>query len=463
MSETDRTPKDEQNKDTPTPKPENIKLTEEQNKQLEYFTAAPLRSADRLMKQLYTDDHFYETATYAWVGEQDAKKLFLYGVCKEVIKTCTGLMNDREFLQDVPHQKNMERMGKIITGSITDAQTYRIRKMVELLGLLILFDRNTKRDEEYRVFLSAENMDLALSRQEDFRELYEGRVISNTQHSIDDFAKRIQGDMQTLGVSELWFLDSGKLKRQKPSVFKSKKALYLSALLVANADERLALGISYGRGYSRTSQSVHPLIGSHDYGAEENSAERIVSNFSYLSIISMHIMHIAYRLAGVDDPEGLAKVMGENFEKSAASQAIAGLKKELEVGDLVLTAWSDLAEVIDVHTSKYGYKAYKIKYLSRPPLPEFPEDWIEAQSIMARLMTKGWVRSFFEKNTSLERMPKEVAEIWPEVMKQPDEVLMKSAVSFFVDMHKIGVLIPMLIESGFLKPAEVPSFFDKQP
>ena len=66
-------------------------------------------------------------------------------------------------------------------------------------------------------------------------------------------------------------------------------------------------------------------------------------------------------------------------------------------------------------------------------------------------MTKGWVRSFFEKNTSLERMPKEVAEIWPEVMKQSDEELMKSAKGFFVDMHKIGVLIPMLLESGFLK------------
>ena len=432
--------------------PVGIKLTDEQNKKLEYFITAPLRSADRLMKQLYSDDHFYETATYAWVGAEDAKKLFLYGVCKEVMKTCVGLMNDKEFLQEVPDEKEPDRMGKIVTGSITDAQTYRIRKMIELLSLLILFDRNTTKDEEYRVFLSAENMDLALSRQEDFRHLYEKRTISNTQHSIDDFAGRIQRDMQELGVAELWFLDNDKLKKkQKPSVFKGKKAIYLGALLVANADERLMLGISYGRGYSRTSQSVHPLIGSHDYGKEDNNTKHIVSNLSYLSLICMHIMHLAYKLAGVDDPEGMAKIMGANFEKSEASQAIASLKKDFEVGDLVLTVWADIVEVLEAHTSQYGYKAYKIKYLLRPPLPEFPEDWIEAQSIMARLMTKGWVRSFFEKNTSLERMPKEVAEIWPEVMKQSDEELMKSAKGFFVDMHKIGVLIPMLLESGFLK------------
>ncbi len=437
-------------------KPASIKITDEQNKKLDFFITAPLRSADRLMKQLYTDDHFYETATYAWVGENDAKKLFLYGVCKEVIKSCIGLTNDKEFLQEVPDHKakGLDRMEKIITGGITDAQTYRIRKMVELLSVLILFDRNTKRDEEYRVFLSAENLDLALARQEDFRELYEGRLISNTQHSIDDFAKRIQDDLKTLDVQELWFLHKDKLKKLKPSVFESKKKLFLAALLVASTDERLALGISYGRGYSRTSQSVHPLLGSHDYGKDDNDTKHIITNFSYLSIICMHIMHLAYKLAGVDDPGGITKMMGENFEKSEASKNIAQFKKEFEVGDLVLTAWTDLAEIVEEHTSKYGYKAYKIKYLLSPPLSEFPEDWVESSNILARLMTKGWARSFLEKNSSVDKMPQEVKDIWPEVMKQSDEDLMKSVMHFFVDMHRHGILIPMLMESGFLKKRE---------
>jgi len=50
-------------------KPASIKITDEQNKRLDFFITALLRSADRLMKQLYTEDHFYETVTYAWVGE----------------------------------------------------------------------------------------------------------------------------------------------------------------------------------------------------------------------------------------------------------------------------------------------------------------------------------------------------------------------------------------------------------
>ncbi len=432
-------------------KPVNIKLSPEQEKRLDFFITAPLRSADRLMKHLFKDDHFYESTTYAWVNQSDAKKLFLYGVSKEVLKISVGLMNDKEFLQEVPNDKDPDRMNKIIMGSIIDAQTYRIRKMVELLSFLILFDRNTKRDEEYRIFLSAENLDLTLTQQEDFRELYESRTISNTQHSIDDFARRIQDDLKALDVTELWFLDIKKLQRQKPSVFKSKKSMFLAALLVANPDERLALGISYGRGYSRTSQSVHPLIGSHDYSLLKINIQHIFTNFSYLSIICMHIMNLAYKLAGIEDPEGLSKVLGENFEKSEAINSISVFKKEFEIGDLVLTAWMDLAEIIEGHVSKYGYKAYKIKYLSRPPLTDFPEDWLEAQSVTARLLTKSLVREFFEKNTSLEKMSPEMQEIWPDVMNQSDDALMESAKSFFVDMHRIDALIPMLLESGFLK------------
>src|SRR3990172_9962584 len=155
------------------------KFTKEQKEQIDYFFRAPLDSADRLMKNFYTDDSFYKTAAYAWVGEKDAKKLFLYGVCKEVKKVCVGLLNDTEVLKEEPSKDERTPLAKIIFGSLADVQTYRIRKMVELLSLLILFEKNTKRDEEFRIFLNAENMDLALSKQEDFREIFDKRIISN--------------------------------------------------------------------------------------------------------------------------------------------------------------------------------------------------------------------------------------------------------------------------------------------
>jgi hypothetical protein len=426
-------------------------MSTDEEQRLDFFITTPLRSAKKLMDQLYADDSFYQTTQYAWVGEDDAKKIFLYGVCKEVMKMCTGLIADKELLSDIPDTKEPDQTHKIVMGSIIDVQSYRTRKLIELLSLLILFDRNTKNNEEYRIFLSAENLDLSLSQLEDFRGMHEGLIISNTKHSVDDFAGRIKNDLDKLSLSEIWFLDINKLNKLKPSVFKSKKSLYLDSLLVANADESLMLGVSYGRGYSKNSRSVHPTIGSHDYGVRENDYRHVTGNFSHLSMLGMHLMNLAYKLAGISDEEGLSQIMGDNFEKSEASKTIANLEKKIEINALVLTQWGDLAEILDSHTSKYGYTAYRIKYLSRPPIPEFPEDWIEAASITTSLVSKNTVRAFYEKNVNPEKVPEIVADIWPDVMAQSDDKLLESAKATFVQLHEIKALIPMLLESGFLK------------
>lgn len=427
------------------------RVVSEEEQRLDYFVYAPMRSANRLMDALYHDDSFYESATYAWVRPEDAKKLFLYGVCKEVTKTCVDLMEDKEHLQDTPDAKNPERLAKLVIGAITDAQTYRIRKMVELLSILILFDRTATRDEEYRVFLNAESLDLELARLEDFRELYGGRIIANTRHSVDGFADRIRQDLEALGVSSLWFINPGNLKKKRPSVFASKRTLYLQALLAASPDERIALGISYGRGYSRASQSVHPLIGSHDYGREDNDPRHMRVNFTYLGIITMHIIRLAHKLAGIDDPDGIDKIVGANFEKSEASKAIRSFQKEFEVGDIVLTAWTDIVEVLETHTSKYGYRAYRVKFISRAHIPEIPEDWLESQGILLRLMPKSAIRDVCEKAMASEKYSKDDLDSMAEVLKLPDEKLIEYAGKTFLEMHRAGVLIPLLVRQGYLK------------
>lgn len=436
-----------------TTTPEVTKISDEDNKRLDYFLGAPLRSANSLLNKLYPDDHFYQTATYAWVGADDAKKLFLYGVCHEVVKACISMMGDKEILQERPNKKVKGVLEKMIYGSIIDTQTQRIRKMIELLSLLILFEKNTLRDEEYRIYLSAENLDMKLSRQKEFKDFYEGEMVSNTQSSIKTFTDRIFEDLSQIGKTNIWFLDSSKVKSQQPSVFVSKRKIYLDALLVANDDEKLILGISYSRSYSRFSMSIHPLLGSHNYGEEENNYEHVMGNVSFLSLLCMHVMHTAYKITGIDDPEGIDKIMGPNFEKSDASKGMAAMKKSYESGDLILTAYGDLAEVVDKKTSRFGYVAYKVKYLSDAPLPEYVEDWLESAQITGALLRKGLIRAFYEKNTSAVKDEKLKA-MMSVVLQQPDEKLLEYGKSTFLDLHKHGVLIPMLIKSGFLKVGE---------
>lgn len=425
-------------------------ISEDQKKKFDTFISFPFTSAKELMGKLYSSDNFYETATYAWVGEKDAKKLFLYGVCKEVSKTCVSLINGTEFLQQIPKVKQKEPMEKMIFGSIIDEQSYRIRKMIELLALLILFDKKTKRDEEYRIYLNAENLDISISRQKEFKEFYEGEKISNVQRSLDDFSKRVSDDLSAIGEKELWFLDMNRFQSQKPSVFKSKRAIYLEALLLANDDERLSMGISYHKTYSRLSISAHPFLGSRDYGEEENDYKTVKSNFGYLSIISMHIMRLAYKIAGLKDPRGMEKIMGENLEKSEASKAMKEMKKNYYPGDIVLTRHQDLAEILEMKESKFGYEAYKIKFLSRSPIPEIPEDWREAGDILTKLVGRDTVRTLYEKSFA-KTEDKIIKDITPKILEQSDEWLLKSAKAMYLDLHNNKILIPMLLESGHLK------------
>jgi hypothetical protein len=274
---------------------------------------------------------------------------------------------------------------------------------------------------------------LRLGEQQDFRDLHDSKSISNTQYSLDAFLKDIERDFQTLGVTDIWFLDGNKLKRQSPSVFRSKKALYLQALEVATPEERLALGVSYGKGYSRTSQAVHPMVGSHDYGAPESRPKQIKTNIAFLSIVAMHVMHLAHELAGIEDPHGIATVLGRDFEGSEAATALAALKKDFRIGDVVLTAWNELAEVVEAHTSKFGDTAYRIRFLTQPPLPEYPEDWLPSRSITARLVGPDTVRRIFETSLNSGRLKEELAEINPEILARPDSELLELVKPVLVD------------------------------
>lgn len=428
------------------------KMDKELAKQLDFFITSPLRSANKLATKLYKDDKFYQQTKYAWVGANDAKKLFLYGVCKEVIKIIVELTQNKDTFSKVPVDEEKDFLGNVITGSFLDSQSLRLRKAIELLSLLILFSKNTTRDEEHRIYLSAENLDLEISRQNEFYDFF-GEIISNTQHGIDDFSKRVSNDLTLLSKTELWFLDMVKFNAKKPSVFKSKRSIYLSALEVADEDQRVMMGISYRKTYSRLSMVAHPILGSHDYGDEESDWRQVIQNIPTISLVCMHIMKIAYSLAGEDDPGGIDKILGPNNEKSEASKFIAKMKSEFEIGDVVLTSWLDLVEITDKRVSKYGYKAYKVKFISKPPLPQFPEDWLEAQYILTILIRKAGIKQFMQKSFDMTNNP-ELKELAPKIISQSDEWLMENVKKTFLDLHNHKILVPMLIRNGHLKPKE---------
>ena len=426
-------------------------LSAKQWRMLDFLLVNPMKSANRLMSVLYSDDSFYESATYAHVKPEDAKKIFLYGVCKEVLKTSMELIQIEDFLRgDLSSDHEKIIIDKIIFSSINDNLALKLRKMIELLSLILLFHKNKSKEKEYRIYLNSENLEFFLSQQKDFNDFYSKEKISNTQFSINMYKKRIDDDLKDLNVSDLWFLKTNNLNKLRYPLLKTKKQLFKSALLAASDEEKLALGISYEKSYSSLSRSIHAIINSHNYRIEENNYKTVMKHYTHISLASMHIMNFAFKIAGLADPKGIESIMGSNFEKSDASNILDRYRKQYQVDDIVLTVWSDLVEIVDKSVSEYGYTAYKVKYISKPPLPDFNVDWLESRYVLIGLIKKSEIRTFY-KSAGISENSNITEEDIQKILEAPDEELLDTAKTALLEFHKLGILIPLLKQSGFLK------------
>jgi hypothetical protein len=70
----------------------------------------------------------------------------------------------------------------------------------------------------------------------------------------------------------------------------------------------------------------------------------------------------------VENNEGPGLIRQEQLHGSAA------------VGDIVM-AYDRLAQVLEIAEGSTGYRSYRVRYLSRPPLTEISEDWHIAQHV----------------------------------------------------------------------------------
>ncbi len=57
-----------------------------------------------------------------------------------------------------------------------------------------------------------------------------------------------------------------------------------------------------------------------------------------------------------------------------------GLSGRAELGNIVMAS-GYLAQILEIAEGPLGYQSYRVRYLSRAPLPEIPEDWHRAQEV----------------------------------------------------------------------------------
>lgn len=412
----------------------------------DFFILALVRQSDRLLKRIYPDDTFFLQARYAHVSPEDARKLFLYGYTRHILKAGVFIMEQQDFLLEKIKNKDVDTLGRAVIETIVDSQNALARKLIEMLVNLINFS-STNNGELFRIFRNTENLERFLGRQKDSKYFF-GFESNNTQHSIKTFSERIRSDLGTITESP-WFLKNKWDQLDQPPVFTSILARYKRALTIATDEEKIAMGASYFSFFSDLSGSVHPEVGARD--EKHYSHDSIRGNITFISMLALHCISRINALLDIDDPEDLRKVLkdGKSWGPSLVKQ---NLKREFQIGDIVL-AGNDLAEIVETKTSIYAYTSYKVRLISRPPLPEFPEDWLKGSMVIG-VMPKNQVRPYLLKYKDDPNAPAALREANELMAKETDEVLHDLAKRSLLEMFNRGVLIKMLLLSGQIKMRE---------
>lgn len=421
------------------------------DKQMYSSIALPHRQASQFQEKIFPDDNFYRSAKYASVSLESAKKIFLYGCARQIIKASVLLLENSEHLLGPPKKEDENTLTRAISESIIDAQNLIIRKHIELLANLINFS-SLNIDESYRIFLNAENLEFFLGKKADFKDFYESESL-NTACSIKMFADRIREDIKKIPKNELWFLKpdwEDCLKTVRLPLFKSVRQRYMLALQGASDEEKIFLGVSYDL-FSNISVSAHASIGSRaqDHYYKFSS---IRGNMEVISILGLLIVHRLNNLMGFNDPSDMIEKLRQEGG-SNASTLLQKNKKIFSAGDIVLLAGVGLAEIVESKSSKYGYASCKVRFLSKPPLPNIPEDWLPSAYVIS-ILPKIRIREFMFASKINQDFPKEIQYALEQMKKEPDEKLVKYAGAALANMHKHGILIPALIKSGYLTRAE---------
>lgn len=403
---------------------------------LDFFLDLLFKLPSNLRKGLAIDDDGFQRV--AGPAHSDCRAYYFYGVCDEIIQAGTAALHWRELLEGPELTKPTTMEDRAITrpvlDRVEDEQNLWQRKLVEHLVNAICFSQYNQQPY-YRAFLAAEELEKYLSIKDDFREFFscDNKNIQELISHCIDIIERIQKENK---ISQLPFLSQPISRNSLPRpgrVFHSIRKRYKQAIKLSNSEEKLVLRFSYGLGFSSLSSSVHGAT----LGEPKPWDPRLIeAGMTQVGLIAMNLILRAHQLCGVT-PVGLNQQLSRVFPKGSIAPQLIGaiMKRELKPGDIVL-ANGDLAEVLSMSTSEYGYTSFKVRYLGQPPIPKIVEDEFPARYIKL-IIAKENIRSYLEKGLSRASQGKAA---WDDIKHLPDEKFHVAMKKTFLELDRRGLL-----------------------
>jgi len=198
-----------------------------------------------------------------------------------------------------------------------------------------------------------------------------------------------------------------KAERAGLGAFSSQRSRLQYALSHATPTERVALGVSYQRLYSRLSRRVHFSIADHDDQDEPDAAsghgdgEVSVDGLRWGTVVVGRLGGLCLarlqQLTGLDGGAvcRLHRDARDNQPDDPHQDMLAAIiAGSVRVGDFAMVG-ERLAEVRDRQVNELGYARYLVSYISERPRPEIGEEWrpaTEVHTLWAREKIEGWLR-----------------------------------------------------------------------
>lgn len=406
----------------------------------------PLQISGHLLRNLpIKEESLRFIASYS---HADAKSYYLYAVVSEVLSSCMSCMRVASWVEDSEEEivfgyPKMNAGNETISGSrvshllhesVIDEFEVRFRKLQEYLCNLICFS-GTNDQGYFQLFFAAEALSDIKYANQDIAEFF-GNPIENFDSQLTDLLNRCKALIKELDKDKFWFLKPGinfdsKLEQ---NIMSSYRQRYKKALSIATDGEKIVLGPTYKVGYGGSSKSAHALIDEH---FKDYSFEDVKHAIHKVPVICLNILFRVFKLTNIECPKNFKEMLECASSGKGATEGIENVtRRNLDIGDLVTTDLSDVAEVLKVHMSSYGYKSYRVHYLINPKIKEISEEWLPPRYIGPCLLKKQNVRELFIQKVAPLIGNKSVD--W--VSKQTDEVLYGHAKTTILSMAKDGHL-----------------------
>ncbi len=316
------------------------------------------------------------------------RRHYIYSILDEVEQVAFALKLSHESMTEPPTGIPEDELGRRLirnTFSVVQReQAVHIRRLTEILVDLINFSQ-TNSNPYYDHYLLYEELLVHQQRRHDFKRYFNCENL-NTQATIDLITRSISHGETRLQLNKCWYLAGVNPKPGGKAKLETFMNRFDKALPLASKAERLMLGFYYGRAYREASQSIHLNVGGLP---SPKSFEGLLFGRNQIWLLAVHCLSRCRRLMNLRTRKGIAaqlsRVMGSAMPKEFYDQYT---QPKIMKGDFV-SVFDSLCEVVSSTKSKFGYKSFKLRYLTRPPIPEHLEDCYPAINVRKQIDGKG--------------------------------------------------------------------------